>query len=161
MWMNGVAGGAMLALGSLSGALIPGDWDRRLTYAAAGLTNAVAAIVLLAANRPSVYLAGTAFYLATEGLCWARSMALMVEIVGVKTHDASTLFSVLNAIVTIPVLYMIKLDGLGFSRFGTHGLLWTDAGANLLVFAVVVAVFLACGLGLRRTQAPVAVRLST
>jgi MFS transporter, PAT family, beta-lactamase induction signal transducer AmpG len=153
IWMNGVAGGAMLALGSLTGAVIPGDWDRRLTYAAAGLTNAVAAIVLLAANRPSVYLGGTAFYLATEGLCWARSMALMVEIVGVETRDASTLFSVLNAIVTIPVLYMIKLDGVGFSRFGTRGLLWTDAGANLLVFGVVAAVFVLCGLGLRRIPA--------
>jgi hypothetical protein len=161
MWMNGVAGGAMLALGSLSGALIPGDWDRRLTYAAAGLTNAVAAIVLLAANRPSVYLAGTAFYLATEGLCWARSMALMVEIVGVETRDASTLFSVLNAIVTIPVLYMIKLDGLGFSRFGTRGLLWTDAGANLLVFGVVAAIFMAYGLGLRRVADSHAVARAT
>ena len=161
MWMNGVAGGAMLALGSLTGAVIPGDWDRRLTYAAAGLTNAVAAILLLAANRPSVYLAGTAFYLATEGLCWARSMALMVEIVGVETRDASTLFSVLNAIVTIPVLYMIKLDGLGFSRFGTSGLLWMDAAGNLLVFAVVTVVFVACGLGLRRVPSPVAQRAST
>jgi len=153
MWMNGVAGGAMLALGSLTGALIPGDWDRRLTYAAAGLTNALAAIVLLAANRPSVYLAGTAFYLVTEGLCWARSTALMVEIVGVETRDASTLYSVLNAIVTIPLLYMIRLDGFGFSRFGTHGLLWTDAAANLLMFAVVAAVFVVCGLGLRRVPA--------
>lgn len=149
MWMNGVAGGAILALGSLTGALIPGDWDRRLTYAAAGLMNAVAAIVLLAANRPSVYVAGTAFYLVTEGLCWARSTALMVEIVGVKTCDASTLYSVLNAIVTIPLLYMIRLDGFGFSRFGTHGLLWMDAAANLLVFTVVAVVFTVCGLGLR------------
>jgi hypothetical protein len=161
MWMNGVAGGAMLALGSLSGALIPGDWDRRLTYAAAGLTNALAAIVLLAANRPSVYLAGTALYLVTEGLCWARSTALMVEIVGVETRDASTLYSVLNAIVTIPLLYMIRLDGFGFSRFGTHGLLWTDAAANVLIFAVVAAVFAVCGLRLRRTQAPLAVRPSS
>lgn len=150
MWMNGVGGGVMLALGSLSGAVIPGDWDRRLTYAAAGLTNAVAAVVLLAANRPSIYLAGTALYLLTEGLCWARSTALMVEIVGVETRDASTLYGVLNAIVTIPVLYMIKLDGLGFSRFGTHGLLWTDAGANVLVFGVVAAIFMAYGLSLRR-----------
>lgn len=153
MWMNGVAGGAMLALGSLTGAVIPGDWDRRLTYAAAGLTNAIAAIVLLAANRPPVYLAGTAFYLVTEGLCWARSTALMVEIVGIDTRDASTLYSVLNAIVTIPLLYMIRLDGFGFSKFGTHGLLWTDAAANLLMFAVVAAVFVICGLGLRRVPA--------
>jgi hypothetical protein len=153
MWTNGVGGGVMLALGSLCGALIPGDWDRRLTYAWAGLTNALAALVLLTANRPSVYLVGTAFYLITEGLCWARSTALMVEIVGVQTRDASTLYSVLNAIVTIPLLYMIKLDGLGFGKFGTHGLLWTDAAANLLMFAVVAVVFAACGLGLRRVPA--------
>ena len=139
----------MLALGSLTGAAIPGDWDRRLTYAAAGLTNAIAAIVLLAANRPSVYLAGTAFYLLTVGLCWARSTALMVQIVGVETRDASTLYSVLTAIATIPLLYMIKLDGVGFSRFGTKGLLWTDAGANLLVFGVVAVIFMAYGLRLR------------
>ena len=74
----------------------------------------------------------------------------MVEIVGVETRDASTLYSVLNAIVTIPLLYMIKLDGWGFGRFGTQGLLWTDAGANLLVFVVVCAIFMACGLRLRR-----------
>jgi hypothetical protein len=159
--MNGVGGGVMLALGSLSGALIPGDWDRRLTYAAAGVTNALAAIVLLAANRASIYLAGTALYLLTEGLCWARSTALMVEIVGVETRDASTLYGVLNAIVTIPVLYMIRLDGFGFSRFGTHGLLWTDATANLLMFAVVAAVFVACGLGPRRVPAPQAQSAST
>ena len=151
----------MLALGSLTGALIPGDWDRRLTYAAAGLTNAIAAILLLAANRPSVYLAGTAFYLATECLCWAQSMALMVEIVGVETRDASTLFSLLNAIVTVPVLYMIKLGGLGFSKFGTLGLLWTDAGANLLVFGVVAVIFMAYGLRLRRVADSHAVARAT
>jgi len=55
MWINGIGGGALLALGSLFGALIPGDWDRRLTYAAAGLTNALATCVLLAANRPATY----------------------------------------------------------------------------------------------------------
>lgn len=153
IWMNGVAGGLLLALGSLSGALIPAEWDRRLTYAAAGLTNAFAAIVLLSSHRPVVYLVGTAFYLVTEGLCWARSIALMVEIVGTDTRDASTLYSVLNAIVTIPLLYMIKLDGLGFSSFGTQGLLWTDAAANVLVFVFVVLVFLICGLRLRRVPA--------
>jgi len=151
----------MLALGSLAGALIPGDWDRRLTYAAAGLTNALAAIVLLAASRPSVYLVGTALYLATEGLCWARGTALVVEIVGVETRDASTLFTVLSGITTIPILCMIKLDGLGFRRFGTHGLLWTDAAANVLVFAVVAAVFIACGLKLRRVPDSPAVARAT
>jgi hypothetical protein len=47
---------------------------------------------------------------------------------------------------------MIKLDGFGFGRFGTRGLLWTDATANLLMFAVVVMVFVASGLGLRHER---------
>ncbi|HMD87011.1 MAG TPA: hypothetical protein VKO18_20160 [Terriglobia bacterium] len=43
-------------------------------------------------------------------------------------------------------LSMIWLYGMGLHRFGAHGLLWTDASANLPVFAVVVAVFVARGL---------------
>ena len=149
MWINGIGGSGALALGAWCGTLIPGVWDRRLTYTGAGVTNALAAVILLAANRPSVYLAGTAFYLAIEGLCWARSVALIVDIVGPEARDASTLYSLLNAAVTIPLLYMIWLDGVGFRHFGTHGLLATDAGFNLVVFAIVATVFNACGMGLR------------
>jgi MFS transporter, PAT family, beta-lactamase induction signal transducer AmpG len=151
MWTNSLAGGAALAVGASCGALVPGEWDRRLTYAGAGLLNASAAVVLLIANQPFIYQAGTLLYLFTEGLCWARCTALIVDIVGAETHDASTLYSVLTAVATIPLLYMIQLDGLGFSRFGTHGLLWTDAAANVVVFAVVVAVFMARGLPLRHS----------
>ncbi len=154
LWINGIGGGAALALGALSSALIPWDWDRRLTYVAAGLANALAAAALLAANRPSVYLAGTAFYLATEGLCWARSVALILEIVGPEARDASTLYSLLNAVSTIPILYVLWLDGLGFRRFGAHGLLWTDAALNIVVFAVVATGFVLRGSGLRRTPPP-------
>jgi len=149
MWINGLGGGGALALGALASTLIPGTWDRRLTYAAAGVTNALAAFFLLVANRPSVYLAGTFFYLATQGLCWARSVALIVEIVGPDTRDASTLYSLLNAAVSIPVLYVVWLDGEGFRYFGTHGLLLTDALLNLLMFGIVAMTFITRGMGLR------------
>jgi predicted MFS family arabinose efflux permease len=149
MWINGLGGGGALALGALASTLIPGTWDRRLTYAAAGVTNALAAFFLLAANRPSAYLAGTFFYLATQGLCWARSVALIVEIVGADTRDASTLYSLLNAAVSIPVLYVVWLDGVGFRYFGTHGLLLTDALLNLLMFGIVAMIFITRGMGLR------------
>src|SRR5262249_31155733 len=148
LWINGLGGGLALALGALTSTLVPGNWDRRLTYAAAGVTNAIAAILLLMANRPWVYLAGTAFYLSTQGLCWARSVALIVDIVGPEARDASTLYSLLNAAVTVPVLYVIWLDGVGFRHFGTHGLLLTDAVLNLLVFGIVATVFVSCGLSL-------------
>jgi hypothetical protein len=36
---------------------------------------------------------------------------------------------------------MIRLDGMGYRYFGTHGLLWTDAAGSLVVCAVVILVF--------------------
>jgi len=62
----------VLAAGSLFGVLVPGDWDRRLTYVGAGLMNALGAIVLLAPNRLSFYFAGTLIYLLTAGFCQAQ-----------------------------------------------------------------------------------------
>jgi PAT family beta-lactamase induction signal transducer AmpG len=149
MWTNGVAGGIVLALGSLSGVLVPGDWDRRLTYAGAGLTNALGAIVLLLANRPSVYFWGTLLYLLTTGFCNARYVALILDIVGTEGHDTSTWYAALTAVGNIPIASMIWFEGKTFQSFGTHGLLWTDAAANLVVFAIVALVFATHGLGIR------------
>jgi hypothetical protein len=62
-------------------------------------------------------------------------------------------FSVLLSASNIPVASMIWLEGQSFNKFGTHGLLWTDAAANLLMFAIVAAVFATHGLGLRTVPA--------
>jgi len=149
IWINGIAGGIALALGSLVGATIPSDWDSRVVYATAGLTNALAAIVLLSVGESTGYLIGTVLYLVTEGFCWARFTALIVEIVGPDTRDASTLYSALSAAGSIPLAYMTWLDGFGYSKLGTHGLLWTDAVGNLIVFGIVVVVFMIGGLKFR------------
>ena len=69
--------------------------------------------------------------------------------IGSDIRDASTWYSALLGAGNIPIVVMIWLEGRMFHRFGTHGLLWTDAAANLLVFAVVAAVFLNRGLGMR------------
>jgi len=154
MWANGAAGGVVLALGSLCGALVPSDWDRRLTYAGACMTNALAVFVLLAANRSSVYLVGTVLYLVTNGFVWARFLALLVEIIGEETRDASAFYSAFNAAGLLPLSFMIWLDGFGFHKAGVHGLLWTDAVPNLAAFTIVVIAFVTRGLGLRRVCAP-------
>ena len=64
------------------------------------------------------------------------------------------IFAALNAAGSVPLLFMIWLDGFGFHKFGTRGLLLTDAAPNLVVFGVVVATFLICGLGLRGESRP-------
>src|SRR5215467_262702 len=152
---NGVGGGVVLALGSLCSVLIPGHWDRRLTYAAAGMSNALAAIVLMGPYRPSVYFWGSLLYLLTVGLCYSRAVALMLDVIGPEGHDASTWYGALLSAGNIPVASMIWLEGQSFHRFGAHGLLWTDAGANVIVFAVVVLAFLTRGFRLRRAPTPV------
>jgi MFS family permease len=142
---NGIGGGVALGLGSLASVLIPGKCDRRLSYAGAGMSNAVAATVLLGAYRPSVYFWGRLLYLLTAGLCNARYVALMLDIIGSKSRDASTWYCALLSAGTIPVASMIWLEGQTFHRFGVHGPLWTDAGANVIVFAIVVFAFIAHG----------------
>jgi hypothetical protein len=78
-----------------------------------------------------------------------------VEIVGPEARDASTLYSLLNAAVSLPIVYVTWLDGVAFRYFGMHGLLLTDAGFNFLVFGIVAVIFVSCGLGLRRgSQTP-------
>jgi PAT family beta-lactamase induction signal transducer AmpG len=149
IWINGLGGGAALAVGSLGGGLIPSSWDNRIVYVFAGLLNALAAIVLMTVSGASGYLVGTILYLMTEGLCWARFTALIVEIVGPDTKDASTLYSALSAAGSIPLAYVTWLDGFGYDRLGVHGLLWTDAVGNLVVFGVVMTVFVVGGLKFR------------
>lgn len=158
MWTNGIAGGGVLSLGSLCGVLIPGDWDRRLTYAGAGLTTALGAIVLLIANRPSVYFAGTLLYLLAAGLCNTRYVALVLDVVGSAHHDTSTWFMALMAVGALPIAAMTWLEGQSFHKFGKQGLLWTDAAANLLVFTTVALVFATYGLGLRGTPSSPALK---
>jgi len=155
IWTNGIGGGVVLALGSLCSVLVPGNWDRRFSYALAGVSNALAAIVLLMAYRPSVYFWGTLLYLLTAGLCNARYIALVLDIIGPERHDASTWFCALLSAGNIPIASMFWLEGQSFHRFGVHGLLWTDAGANLTVFAIVALAFLTRGIGLRGASTPV------
>ncbi len=159
IWINGLGGGIALAAGSLLGALVPSDWDGRAVYASAGLLNGLAAIVLMSVDGPTGYLIGTILYLITVGLCWARFTALIVEIVGPDTRDASTLYSALSAAGSIPLAYVTWLDGFGYSKFGTHGLLLTDATGNLIVFGVVLAVFIVRGLKFRHTPGSLAPEL--
>ncbi len=157
IWINGLGGGIALAAGSLLGALIPSDWDGRVVYASAGLLNGLAAIALTSADGATGYLVGTILYLVTVGLCWARFTALIVEIVGPDTKDASTIYSALSAAGSIPLAYMTWLDGFGYSKLGTHGLLWTDATGNLIVFSVVVTVFIIHGLRFRHVPGTMAI----
>jgi len=141
-WINGIGGGVLLALGCLVATVFPAYWDRRLLYGLGAAMNGAASIVLLAGRGPSFYAIGTALYLMTVGLCQVWSIALTAEIVG-NAHHASTLFAALNALATLALVYMIRLEGAACSYFGARGLLLADIAGNILTCAAAIAVFAA------------------
>jgi hypothetical protein len=139
LWINGMAGGLLLALGSLLATLVPGHWDRRFTYAAAGVLNGLSSLILALGHRQSIYYAGTILYLVSTGTCYARFLALVMEVLGPGEHGTSTRYSLFLAAGNLPIAYVLWLDGVGFHRFGTPGLFGVDAAGNFLVFAIVAA----------------------
>src|SRR5581483_10458260 len=114
MWVNGMAGGLVLALGSLLATLVPGEWDRRVTYAGAGLLNGLASLTLLAGNHPMVYFTGTVLYLVTTGFGYARFTALVMDVLGHGEHGTSTRYSLFLAAGNLPIAYVLWLDGQGY-----------------------------------------------
>jgi hypothetical protein len=76
-------------------------------------------------------------------------MRRLFDVIAPEDRDPSTWFSVLLSAGQIPIASMIWLEGQSFTKFGTHGLLWTDAAADFLVFTIVALVFATHGWGIR------------
>jgi hypothetical protein len=113
-----------------------------LTYAGSGVLNALASLTLMAGHRPTIYFIGTVFYLITTGFCYARFLALVMDVLGPGEHGTSTRYSLFLAAGNLPIAYVLWFDGVGYRHFGTRGLFGVDAGGNLLVFAIVLGAWL-------------------
>jgi len=64
------------------------------------------------------------------GFGYAAFMALALEVLGSETAASGTRFTLFMAASNVPLVYMLRLDGLGHARFGVHGMLAADAFAN-------------------------------
>lgn len=139
-WINGLAGGLLTAVGSMSFAVIPtmltaaGVRVRAtVLYMVLSLVNCAALAVLwLGFPSPGAYLAGTVLYLFTIGACYACTTAVILEFLGDAGRSGSTRYSIINALCNLPVQYMILFDGWGGDRFGARGL----AGAECVIGAL-------------------------
>ncbi|HEY2853851.1 MAG TPA: MFS transporter [Gemmatimonadaceae bacterium] len=137
-----VLAGLLTAAGALVGGTLLDRIDRWRSYPIAGLvTSIVVMIMLFAPVRPATYIAGAAAYAMATGFGYAAFMALALDLVGGEAAAGSTLFTLLTAALNIPVVYMIRLDGLGHARFGVRGMLAADGLANA-VSAILLLVVL-------------------
>jgi MFS family permease len=132
--------GVVMPLGAVVGGAICDRYDRWRVYPVAGLVAATSSgAMLLAPSIPATYVAGAVGYAFTTGVCYAAFMSLALELVGSSTAAGGTQFTLFMAAVNIPVVYMLRLDGMGHARWGVRGMLAVDAISNL-VFGVLLLV---------------------
>ena len=140
IWVVAIAG-LLTPAGALVGGIICDRFDRWHVYPVAGLTAALAAgWVILAPLTPFTYLAGAAAYALATGFAYAAGMALALELLGEGSTASGTRFTLFMAAMNVPVVYMMRLDGLGHEHFGVRGMLATDALANGIFGLVLLGV---------------------
>jgi MFS transporter, PAT family, beta-lactamase induction signal transducer AmpG len=139
VWITGFGGGVFTALGSLAGGFVADRIPRRLAYALAALVSSFcAAGMLISPPTQPTFAVGASLYLIAMGLSFATYQALTLELVGPPGRSASTRQSLYAAAGNAPVMYMTWIDGQGYKRFGTRGLLGTDALSNVIAASLVL-----------------------
>jgi len=138
-FVTGAMSGVISAFGCLAGGWLCDRMDRKAAYCLFGFLLALVAVGMALCPRSSnQYIFWTSAYAFVVGLCYAAYCAVVLEAIG-KTA-AATKFSFLSAVSNAPIMLMTFVDGAAQGRWGTNGMLWTEAWigvAGIAVFATV------------------------
>ena len=141
--VNGVLGGVVSAIGCLAGGWICDRMNRKGAYALYGVLQGVCAVAMAVAPRTeAMYIVFTLVYAFVTGLTYAGFSAFVLEAMGAGA--AATKYNVFASLSNIPIYYVTRLDGWAHARWGSGGMLYSDAiagVAGLLLFAGVLAAF--------------------
>jgi MFS family permease len=141
-FVTGAMSGVISALGCLAGGWLCDRIDRKLAYCAFGLLLAIAAIGMALSPRTSdQYIFWTSVYAFVIGLCYAAYCAVVLEAIG--NTAAATKFSFLSSVSNAPIMLMTFVDGAAQGRWGTKGMLWTEAWCGVAGIAVFAGIALA------------------
>ena len=140
-FVTGFMGGLVTAVGALVGGTICDRIPRRVAYLGAGGLTAICGLAMsMFPMNAQTYTIGATIYLFITGLCYAAFSALVLEVVGNAGPSASTQYTLFTAAGNQAISYTNIIDGKGADRWGTRGMLRTDAAANVggIVFLVIV-----------------------
>ncbi len=143
--VNGLAGGAVSAVGALAGGYLADRMNRRLAYAlAGGLTAGSALAMMFGPLTPATYVWGTLAYSFANGIAFAALAAFVLELVG-HGPAAATKYTTFIAIANVASSYVTTLDGWGSRLWdlGVRGTILVDvvltaAGIGVLLAMVAV-----------------------
>lgn len=142
-WVNGLMGGLLMAAGSAVAAALPVRVRAPVMYMIVALVNCVPLCILsLGPLRPSTYYVGVLLYVFTAGTCYAMFTVVVLEFMGRSGRSGSGRYSIINSLGNVPVLYMMRLDGMGAGRWGARGLTGTEAVLGGIGATVLLVYFL-------------------
>ena len=139
--VNGVLGGIASMVGCLIAGWICDMMDRRTAYNLFGLAIGVATVAMaLSPRTQTMFVAFVLLYAFLSGFCYAGFAAVVFETIG--KGAAATKFNLLSGISNVPLIYMGIFDGWAHDRWGSNGLLYTDAVSNLIGTLIFISVAL-------------------
>lgn len=152
MLLNGALGAVLNMAGAYAAVIVPAHWDRRVCYAAAGLTCAVSGVFLTVAPlTPLSYFAGVAAYMLTTGASFGFFMGVVMITLGEAGLSGSSRYAILVSLGNLPIVYMTFAEGRSYALFGMRGVPAIDALGNTLV-AVGTIVWITISLRRRRAS---------
>ena len=147
--VTGVFGGIVSAVGCLVGGYLCDRMDRKTGYALYGLVQAVCAVAMAIAPRTeTMYIAFTTLYAFTSGLTYAAFSAVVLEAIGLGA--AATKYNLYASLSNMPIAYMTLVAGWAHTRWGSSGMLVTEA----VTCAAGILVFIAIAVATRRYKVP-------
>lgn len=136
--VNGALGGVISMIGCIVGGRLSDTMDRRTSYVVFGLLQALCAVAMGALLKtPATFVVFTVLYAFLNGFVYAAYAAVVLDAIGTKS--AATNWNLLASFANIPIMYMTLVEGQAQSRWGSSGMLYTEAAlaaAAALLFTV-------------------------
>jgi MFS family permease len=136
----GILGGALSSVGCLVGGWICDRMDRKKGYILFGAVQALCAFGMAYSPRTEqMFILWCSLYAFSTGLTYAGFTAFTLEAIG--KGAAATKYNVFASLSNAPIYYMIYLDEWAHIKWGSMGMLNTEAVMGLLGMLMFIAVF--------------------
>lgn len=139
--VNGALGGVVSMVGCIAGGFICDLMDRKTAYCLFGIVSALCAVAMaLSPHTELTFAIYVCIYAFALGFCYAAFGAVVLEAIG--KGAAATKYNLLASVSNMPIAYMTIVDGWGQEKWGSNGMLYTEAvcGVAAVALFIVVAV---------------------
>jgi MFS family permease len=123
---TGVLGGVMAAVGCLMAGVISDRMHRQNAYALYGILQGACAVAMAVSPRTqTTYVFYTLLYTMLSGFTFAGFSAFVLEAMG--RGAAATKYNAYASLSNFPIYYVTKVDGWSQGKWGSSGMLYTEA----------------------------------